>query len=162
DRLSSLYRVQFGAAPGVAQLQVIVDDYIDDEVLYREALRLGLAEDDEIVRRRLIQKLEFLRRDSFSTSPSSAELRAYYNAHPDQFTTPARASFTQVFFSADHGGSNRALERAREARANWLTRFEIPEGDASSLEPEYSALTRGEVVRLFGESGLVDAAFAEP
>src|SRR5262245_37842217 len=58
QRLANLYRTQFGVLPDDGQLRIIVDDYIDDEVLYREALRLGLDQDDEIVRRRLIQKLE--------------------------------------------------------------------------------------------------------
>jgi hypothetical protein len=162
-RLAGLYRTQFGAAPGTAQLQVIVDDYLDDEVLYREALRLGLAEDDEIVRRRLIQKLEFLRRDAVtSTNPTSDELRAYYDGHPGQFTSPARTTFTQVFFNPDHGGDTHALARAREARTAWLARAEVPTGDVSSLESGYSGVTRGEVARIFGASAFVDAALAQP
>lgn len=52
QRLGALYQTQFGVPPSEAQLRIIVDDYIDDEVLYREALRLGLDQDDEIIRRR--------------------------------------------------------------------------------------------------------------
>src|SRR3954471_6794158 len=105
DRLAKLYRAQFGVAPSTGQLEIVVDDYIDDEVLYREALRLGLGDDDEIVRRRLIQKLEFLQRDSAAgIDPSAAELRAYYAAHPELFAAAARVSFSQRYFSPDRGG----------------------------------------------------------
>src|SRR5215510_5405668 len=78
QRLANLYRTQFGVLPSDGQLKFIVDDFVDDEVLYREALRLGLDQDDEIIRRRLIQKLEFLQRDlTVPPAPSDADLRAY-------------------------------------------------------------------------------------
>ena len=103
-------------------------------MLHREAQRLGLAEGDEIVRRRLIQKFEFLQRDSIANSnPAPAELRAYYDAHPEQFSAAERATFTQVYFSADRGGDARALQRAREARESF-TRGEAPAGDDFPLE----------------------------
>ena len=117
ERLANLYRTQFGVAPTSAQLQIIVDDYLDDEVLYREALQLGLAEDDEIIRRRLIQKLEFLQRDSIaSANPGADELRSYYDAHPAQFSVAERVSFTHAYFSPDRGGDAQALARAAIAR----------------------------------------------
>lgn len=160
-RLENLYRTQFGVAPSAAQLQVIVDDYIDDEVLYREAQRLGLGEGDEIIRRRLIQKFEFLQRDSVANSnPAPAELRAYYDAQPEQFSAVERASFTHVYFSADRGGEARALQRAREARESF-SRGEAATGDDFPLEHEYSALSRDEIVRIFGSPAFVDGVFAQ-
>lgn len=161
-RLTNLYRTQFGVAPTATQLQVIVDDYIDDEVLHREALHLGLAEGDEIIRRRLIQKFEFLQRDSIANSnPAPAELRAYYEAHPERFSTPERISFAQVYFSPDRGGDARALARAREARSEWLTRGERPAGDAFPFETDYATLTRDEVIRSYGSSAFVDGVFSQ-
>ncbi len=38
----------------------LINDFIREEVMYREALSLGLEEDDQIIRRRLIQKIEFI------------------------------------------------------------------------------------------------------
>jgi peptidyl-prolyl cis-trans isomerase C len=160
-RLENLYRTQFGVAPTATQLQVIVDDYIDDEVLHREALRLGLAEGDEIIRRRLIQKLEFLQRDTVANSnPAPAELRAYYDAHPEKFSATGRASFSQMYFGADRGGDARAQARASEAREA-LLRGDTPAGDDFPLEHEYSALTRDEVTRIFGGASFVDGVFSQ-
>ena len=62
-RIVQVSQTQTGITPGPEQLERLVDDYIDDEVLYREALRLGLDQGDEIIRRRLIQKAQFLQRD---------------------------------------------------------------------------------------------------
>jgi hypothetical protein len=160
ERLANLYRAQFGVSPAPAQLKVIVDDYIDDEVLYREGLRLGLDQDDEIIRRRLIQKLEFLQRDSIaSVTPEPAELRAYYEAHPQLFSVGGRVSFTQVFFNPDRDGDAQALGRAREAQSQ-LPAGRAIDDDAFPLEQEYSALTRDEVARLFGAASFVDTLFA--
>jgi peptidyl-prolyl cis-trans isomerase C len=160
NRLAKLYRSQFGVAPTAAQLEIVVDDYIDDEVLYREALRLGLGDDDEIVRRRLIQKLEFLQRDSaVNIDPSSAELRAYYEAHPELFSVGARVSFSQRYFNADHGGDAEAQARALTARTQLLTGERV-DGDDFAAGYDYSALTRGEAQRIFGGSDFIDALFS--
>ena len=50
--------------PTRQELDGLVEDYIRDEVLYREALAMGLDKDDTIVRRRMRQKLEFLTGDA--------------------------------------------------------------------------------------------------
>jgi hypothetical protein len=159
-RLASLYRTQYGVSPTDRQMRIIVDDYLDDEVLYREGLRLGLAEDDEIIRRRIIQKLDFLQHDSISSgNPAPAQLRAWYDAHPQQFSVGPRVSFTHVYFNPDRGGEAAALIRAREAREAFL-RGDAPVGDAFPLENEYSELTRDQVTRLFGASNFIDGVFA--
>jgi hypothetical protein len=62
-RIVELNQTQSGITPGREQLERLVEEYIDDEVMYREAMRMGLDRDDEIVRRRLIQKVQFLQRD---------------------------------------------------------------------------------------------------
>ena len=160
DRLAKLYRSQFGVAPTAAQLAIVVDDYIDDEVLYREALRLGLGDDDEIVRRRLIQKLEFLQRDSaVNLDPSSAELRAYYDAHPELFSVGERVSFSQRYFNADLGGDSEAQARALAARTQLLAGERV-DGDDFAAGYDYSALTRAEAQRIFGGAAFVDALFS--
>ena len=162
SRLAGLYRTQFGVAPTASQLHGIVDDYLDDEVLYREALRLGLDQDDEIIRRRLIQKLEFLQRDAVAnTNPAPAELRNFYAGHTRQFSLAPRVSFAQVYFSADQGGDAHALDRAREARAQWQARGEMVDGDASTFETEYSGVTRDDATRLFGDSQIVASLFSQ-
>jgi hypothetical protein len=89
ERIVRLQSVQTGVEPRGPELASLVDRYVDDEVLYREALRLGLDQGDEIIRRRLIQKIEFLQEDSApQNAPSEAELRAYYESHRAQFVQP--------------------------------------------------------------------------
>src|ERR1700743_698550 len=78
-RIIGISEAQNGFAPDAEQLKVLVQGYGNDEMLYREAWRVGLDRDDEIIRRRLIQKMEFLERDLATvTPPGDPVLHAYY------------------------------------------------------------------------------------
>ena len=89
-----------GQAPTEAALQAALQNHLNEEVLYREALRQGLDRGDVIVRRRLIQKMEFVTEAlaaAMLTPPTDTELTAYLAAHPDSFRTVPRFSLQQVF-----------------------------------------------------------------
>ena len=84
--------------PSDAELRGLIDNYILEEVLYREATAIGLDQDDTIIRRRLKQKMEFLVDDFSATEPTDEELQQFLDADPDRFQTDARISFEQVYF----------------------------------------------------------------
>jgi hypothetical protein len=117
--------------PTPEQLRHLVEARVREEILYREALALGLDQDDTIVRRRLAQKMEFLFEDVAALrEPTAEELRAWFEAHAESFTLPARASFRHLYFSPDRRGA-----RAREDAAAALARLtgkpaEAPEAEA--------------------------------
>lgn len=109
-RLRAQWTKRYRRPPVPAELQGLVDDRVREELLYREALAMGLDRDDSIVRRRLVQKLEFLIEDLAVThEPADAELRAFFEARQERYRLPARISFVQTFFSPDRRG--RAAER---------------------------------------------------
>src|SRR5262249_4884420 len=85
--------------------------YIDNEVLYREALELGLDRGDIIVRRRLVQKMEFLTEGLDPVpEPTDTELQAYLDAHAEHYLQPDRVTLTHVFASNDrHGAATATL-----------------------------------------------------
>ena len=76
---------------------------IDDELLYREGLRLGLDKNDNIVRQRVIEKTLFLAEDlAGSGRPvSDDELDKYLRAHASEFRRPTIVTFVQVFAATD-------------------------------------------------------------
>jgi len=78
----------------------LIDDYIREEVMFREAISLGLEEDDQIIRRRLIQKIEFINLgfQSELEAISEVELSTYFNQHLTQYIIDASVTFTHVFF----------------------------------------------------------------
>lgn len=102
--------------------QVLVHDYVREEALVREARRRGLDRGDPIVRRRLVQKMEFLLQGTADVpEPTDADLRAYLRAHADEYGRPTQIAFSQVFFSRDRrrdprSDAQHALDRLRSGK----------------------------------------------
>ena len=82
--------------------QQLVDDYIREEVLFREALALNLDNNDQLIRRRLIQKMEYLSQGFYDDIPvpSEADLTHFYQQNMELYRQPAEITFTHVFFKA--------------------------------------------------------------
>jgi peptidyl-prolyl cis-trans isomerase C len=104
-QLSFAWAAQGRPPPTAQQLQALVEMKVREEVLYREALALGLDKDDTIVKRQLARKMEFLAEDlSKLEEPKPDELRAWYAQDRERFALPARATFRHVYFSPDRRG----------------------------------------------------------
>jgi PPIC-type PPIASE domain len=141
--------------PGKEELQGLVDDYIRDEVFYREGRAAGLDRDDVIIRRRVRQKMEFLAEDISAPEPSEEQLAAHLKANPERFRTEDRLTFQQVFLSAARRG--RTIDDDSKQVANALDRAEAAVdktalGDPFLLGEEFQAVSQSEVASLFGES----------
>ena len=91
--------------PTAQELAGLIDDYIREEVLYREAVAMGLDRDDTIVRRRLRQKLEFLTEETAAmAAPSDEELQTFLQQHLDAFRVEPRLAFRHVYLRRDRRG----------------------------------------------------------
>lgn len=135
--------------PRDAELKGLIDDFVTEEVLYREALALGLDRDDLIVRRRMRQKMEFLSDGISEREPSDEELRAFLDANPERFRIPSRVSFVQVFVSPDADGS--PAQRAAQLLARLRDADESAgSGDPTLLPHELDGATPREVAGTFG------------
>lgn len=163
-RLGQRYAQQFGVAPSPSQLEWLIGRHVRDEVLYREGLALGLGETDEVVRRRIVQKMEFLSEDEGPVAaPTIAELRAFYDAHAERYRSPVRVSFTQLYFSPDRGGEAAARERAAQA----LARLQSRPGSEAAGDPFWDRehlehADRLEIERIFGRGELAARIFELP
>ncbi|MGD8341172.1 MAG: peptidylprolyl isomerase [Gammaproteobacteria bacterium] len=107
----------FGAALDAmtdAELEEVIDAYVDEEILYREAEELGLEQSDNIIRQRMVQKMTFLLGDltAQDTSTDRAALEAYFAANIDAYAIQPWVTFTHVFFDASKLGSDGALAAA--------------------------------------------------
>jgi peptidyl-prolyl cis-trans isomerase C len=122
DDLSQLvlvFQSQWRRDPTPEELRLLVEDKVREEVLYREALALGLDKNDTIVKRRLAQKMQFLAEDVAAASePTPEELGTWFAANRDQFALPPRVSFRHLYFSPDRRGTH-----ARDDAAAALTRL---------------------------------------
>jgi hypothetical protein len=98
---------QWHRQPTPAEFQAMVEDKVREEVLYREALAMGLDKDDTIVKRRMAQKMQFLAEDvAAAHEPSTPELKAWFEKNSSKFALPSRYSFRHLYFSPDKRGKN--------------------------------------------------------
>ncbi len=98
ERLFEGFRLTWQRRPTEAEFRGLVEDYLKEEVLYREALAMGLDRDDQIIRRRLRQKLEFLTADVVeSFEPTDEELQTHLDENPDRYRQAAVLSLRQVY-----------------------------------------------------------------
>jgi peptidyl-prolyl cis-trans isomerase C len=163
-RLANQYALQFGRQPDSRTLQQLVDADSHDEILLREGLALGLDKDDEIVRRRIIQKMQFLLEDLRPPAePDEVQLAAFYHAHPDRYTLPSRATFSHIYFSADSGDP-----AARQRALTALDHLSSGPGRAPELgDPfpdlhDFSSYGHEQIERLFGPGEFTEAVFSAP
>jgi hypothetical protein len=101
-----LFQSQWRRDPMPEELNRLVENRVQEEVLYREGLALGLDKGDSIVKRRMAQKMQFLAEDvAAAHEPSKDELQSWYEKNKDAFAQPPRVSFRHVYFSPDRRGA---------------------------------------------------------
>lgn len=140
-----------GRPPTPEDEGALVDRFVNDEMLVREALALGLDRGDVIVRRRLLQKMEFLldaRADA--TPPTDEDLRALRDAHPDRYRAPARLDLEHVFVDATRHGDAAARLAAGIADQLAAGSDPAPLGDPFLRGRRLRAQSRQDLALVFG------------
>ncbi|MGI9234373.1 MAG: peptidyl-prolyl cis-trans isomerase [Woeseiaceae bacterium] len=118
--------------PSQQELDGLLQDFVREEILYREALSMGLDRDDPIVRRRLQQKLEFLSENIATLDPpTDAELQAFLQDNPDLFRQLTQFTFEQIYFNANARGD--AVHADAKAVLRELRQKEKESGPESTL-----------------------------
>ncbi len=158
ERLRAQSLQQWGREPAAPELQTLVQDFVREEVLVREARAQGLDQDDQIVRRRLAQKMEFLANQTVEP-PTAAELRTYYARHAERYAQPPVVDLEQYLFRTDLRGDG-AVTAARAALRNLQTGQPVL-GDASMLPAQALGQDEMQVAREFGAE-FAKAAWAAP
>jgi peptidyl-prolyl cis-trans isomerase C len=143
-----------------AELGRLVEDAVRQEVYYRRALALELDVDDDEVKRRLVEKMQYLSENTADPEPPEADLAAYFEANPEQFRIPPRATFDQLFFSPRMRGD--AVQEDADAALSALREGADPEafGDSTPLDSQFERADPDRIRVLFGDE-LTDAIFSE-
>jgi hypothetical protein len=153
-RLRSLWERQWHRAPTAEELRRLIDEQVREEVLYREALALGLDRDDTVIRRRLTQKFEFLTEDlAAPRDPDPAEVLDYFRANRERYRIPSRLSFVQVYFNLDRRGTaaRHDAELAVVSLRSGSAGANIAElGDGFMLDHTYVRKTEQDIEAVFG------------
>ena len=140
--------------PSEQELQGLIDDYIRDEVFYREGRAAGLDRDDVIIRRRVRQKMEFLAEDMSVPEPSDEQLAAYLASNAERFRGEDQITFHQVFLSATRRANT--IESDSKQVASVLARADgavdaTALGDPFLLGEEFRGVSPSRVTSTFGE-----------
>ncbi len=152
DQLNDQFVKTWHRQPSREEEQAIIEDYIRNEIYYREAVAIGLERDDEVLKRRLRQKMEFIYENINSLAvPTDAELTAFVNKHADRYITDPMMAFRQVYVSTYRRGSG-AETYAKEILKQ-LQRGADPEtlGDVTMLEPEIKSSPIWDIRKQFGD-----------
>ena len=165
-RMALAWEQRWQRPPDEDELSGMVKEAIREQVLYREALALGLDRDDVVIRRHLRQKYEFVTQDlAYDTDPDEATLRAYFDAQPDRYAQPAQISFQQILFSTDRRGAAAGTDAAQALadlqRAAATDDAGLP-GDATSLPSRFDRMSSAGVEAIFGADFAAALAAQEP
>ena len=142
--------------PTQRELDGLIENFVREEVLYREALAMGLDRDDPIVRRRLRQKIEFLSEDLAGLEqPDDATLQTFLSANSETYRQPSRFSFRQVYINASQRG-----QRAQSDAIELLAKLRTQEletdvtGDSLMLKHQFIDETERDIERTLGRQFL--------
>ncbi len=154
--LSLGYEKVWQRSPNEKEVEGLIQNYIREEVLYREALAMGLDKGDSVVRRRLHQKMEFLSEDIASLDkPTEQELQAYLLANQDAYLQPARFSFRQVYLSVSKRGQTAQADAiALLAKLEKQDRNAETLGDSLMVNHQFDLATEQEIERVLGREFL--------
>ena len=105
QQFANIFAKTWQRPPTAAELKGLIDDFVLEEIYYRQAVAMGIDRDDTVIRRRLRQKFEFLTDDLAATiEPTEQELAAYLAANPDAFRRDTTYTFEQVYINPDQAG----------------------------------------------------------
>lgn len=159
DQMLVAWMAQGRPPPSAAGIRSMVEGKVREEVLYREAIAMGLDKDDTIVKRRLAQKMDFLAEDlSTLEEPATQELRKWYDVHRDDFALPPRISFHHLYYSFDAHGKDARAVAAREISATTGP----GNADRFMFQNSYAERTEADLYSIFGPAFAHEVFTLEP
>jgi len=160
--LTENWTTQWRRPPTREELRGLTIDYLNEQLLAREARALGLEDNDVVIRRRLAQKLTFLIDDTLRRAePTENELQQFYETNAQRFRSGARISFKHIYFNPHRRADARSnatdtLKLLLEV-SDTLPTAEL--GDRLLIETEFHDETEQSISNAFGP-GFARAAFA--
>ena len=155
DHLTLTWKQLWDREPTPQELTRLVNDYIREEVLYREAIELGLDSDDTIVRRRMAQKMAFLSKGAAPKYPTDEELRDWYDDNRQRYEFPDTVSFSHIYFSTEKrgpGGFDDANETLAGLKKESIPPARAPErGDRFMTRYDFVSIGQQDLRNLFGD-----------
>ena len=153
DQLGSVFAKTWQRPPNADELKGLIDDYVKEEIYVREALALGLDQDDTVIRRRLHLKMEFMSDAGAGLPvPMDADLEAYLETHAAEFEVDPLVAFRQIFLSPERRG-DKIDEDATAILESLRTDASMDPatlGDATLLPYEQPLTSKSSIGQAFG------------
>lgn len=150
DSLTQRFKRVWQREPTTKELRGLIEDYVIEEIYYRQALAMGIDKNDPVIRRRLRQKMEIYTDSMTSTlAPSEEQLQSYLAQHPDKFRTDSRYTFKQIYINTDRPGQE--LDELITTTQSALQSGKSTPGDPSLLPMEFTDAEAFLVDRTFGQ-----------
>ena len=153
EQLAGLFAKTWQRPPTATEMKGLIDDYVKEEIMYREALALGLDKDDTVIRRRLRLKMEFLSNaEAEAATPTDADLEAYLKTNPGKFEIDAMVAFKQVFLNPEKRGEKIGEDAATMLETLRSNPSADPStlGDATLLPSELPLTSEASIAQTFG------------
>lgn len=153
NRIEQQWLLEQGRLPTPTELDGLIASFAQEEMLVREALAMGLDYNDTIIRRRLVQKYQFIMEDEALNEPASeADLQEFFEANKDMYMSGPKISFKHIFFnSSNEEATPSYIENliSRVDEENWYTL-----GDPFPLTREFHLNTHAQIANVLGSQFL--------
>jgi hypothetical protein len=137
--------------PTAEELQGLVENWVREEVYFREGVAMRLDEGDPVVRRRIAQKMSFISDGLLSVTPEESELETWLSDNAEDYRIPASYTLQQVFIDPERHGDRDQLDAVvGDAMARLEAGDSDGVGDATLLPGSLSNATSSEIERTFG------------
>lgn len=155
QRAAEIFAATHARPPNAREMGGLIDQQVRDEVFYREGLALGLDRGDEIIRRRIMQKMRFMIQDvALAEQPGDTELQRFIAANPARYAAEPSLAFAQIYLDPSRHGAAMAADAAR-----LLARLRAGDGrldyardsDPLPLANDYEPTRLREIAGMFGE-----------
>lgn len=162
DQLQSLaaqFQRVWQRPPTPQELQGLMENWVREEIFYREGMTMGLDRDDPVVRRRIGQKVEFIVDGLAPAKPTTAELQAWLDSHSADYSEEPAYSLRQIYFDPSRRGEKLDADLATAKHA--LELGKPASGDSTMLPATLKATSSSGIAKTFG-TGFADALKALP
>ncbi len=147
--LSLQFQAKWKREPSPQELEGLVDNYITTEVYAKEAMALGLDQNDPLIKKRLRQKMEYMSENAMSLfKPSDDVLKQYFENNKSTYMREPVFSFTQIYINPDKHKDN-ISNHVLEVREKLLKKLSVS-SDTSLLPRDYSQLSAYQIDRELG------------
>lgn len=149
NNLIAIFEKTWNRQPSERELQGLINDFVLEEIYYREALQMGIDQNDAMIRRRLRQKMEFFANAATSiVQPDTEELQQYLLDNQEKYRIDNRYSFQQIFVSTDP-----PMPQVEQTLAIVQTALQTGaevDGDKTLLPSHFANVNAFELNRTFG------------